>query len=353
MSIVRVDVERLPLTLRAPYAIAYETVDRAENLLVRVVTDGPHVGLGIAAPDEGVTGERIDDTFRVLNDVASELVGLDPLRRVAVCHGVSEALAAFPSARSALDQALLDLLGKTAGLPTWRMLGGFRTRIPTSATVFLGPVEQVVADARRLLDDGFRLLKIKGGDDPDLDEARLRAVRRLAGPDIPLLFDANQGYDAETARVLLERVADVGLAIVEQPCPADDVRALRQLTRAVPLPVMADESLLGLADAFHLARGEAVDMVNIKLAKVGGIDEALLINGVARAAGLEVMVGCMDECALSIAAGLAFALSRPNVEYADLDGHLDLLDDPTTGCVHLDDGALVPSDAPGFGLADL
>ncbi len=314
---------------------------------------GRRGGGGRAPPGGGAPGAGGAAPPAALEAVAPELIGLDPLRRVAHTHALAEPLARFPSARAAIDQAFLDLLGKTAHLPVWRVLGGYRTRIPTSATVFLGPVEQVVADARGFLDQGFRLLKIKGGDDAELDIARLRAVRALAGPDIPLLYDANQGYDAATAKALLDAVADVELAIVEQPCPAADVQALRELTHAVPQPIMADESLLGLADAFHLARGGAVDMVNVKIAKVGGIDEALLINGVARAAGLEVMVGCMDECALSIAGGLAFALSRPNVEYADLDGHLDLVHDPTASAVRLVDGELIPSDLPGFGLADV
>ena len=124
---------------------------------------------------------------------------------------------------------------------------------------------------------------------------------------------------------------------------------LGQVTDGTGIPVMADESIKTLKDTFRLAQNERIDMINIKLMKVGGIREAMHINSVARSAGLEAMVGCIDECSLGISAGLHFALSKENIEYADLDGHLDMLKDPFKGLFKLEKGILYPSAAPGLG----
>ncbi len=350
MKITRVEAWRADLPLREPYRIAYETIDRCETAFVRLVTDGRVTGVGCGTADPAMTGETTADTLSALEEIAGpRLEGEDPLRPGLHLQRLREPLAGRPAARAAVDLALHDLLGRAAGLPLWRLLGGYRESMPTSITIGIVPADETVARAEALAARGFRCLKIKGGDDPDVDAERVLRVREAVGPGLELRFDANQGYTVEEAVRFVGRVRDARLELLEQPTPAGEPALLGRVTEAVALPVMADESLRSLLDAYRLAHGELADMLNVKLQKVGGLAEALRINAVARAAGLEAMVGCLDEPALGIAAGLAFALSAPNVQYADLDGHLELAEDPTAGAVLLEDGLLRPTDRPGLG----
>jgi L-alanine-DL-glutamate epimerase-like enolase superfamily enzyme len=351
MKITRVEAWPVTMRLAQPYSIAYDSVTHATNVFVRIDTSGGIAGHGCAAPDEQVTGEDTTAVLRALQGAAdARLRGADPLRHAMLMERLRKDLGTLPSARAAVDMALFDILGKVAGVPVWKLLGGFRSRIRTSVTIGILPLEETVEAARDLVSRGFLCLKLKGGRDVEQDSARVIKVREAVGKRVELRFDANQGYTVDESLRFVEATREAGLELLEQPTPSGEIELLGRVTRQVPLPVMADESLVTLRDAFRLARRDLVDMVNIKLMKSGGIGGALQINSVARAAGLEVMVGCMDEAAVGIAAGLQFALARPNVAYADLDGHLDLLDDPSAGSVRLEAGSVIASNEPGLGV---
>lgn len=352
MRITRVESWPVDLPLEQPYSIAYETVSQVTNVFVRLETSSGLNGFGCAAPDAIVTGETPASTLEALRGVAEPLLrGTDPLRHAYVLERLRDTLTHHSSLLAAVDMALFDVLGKEAGLPVWRLLGGYRDRMRTSVTIGILPEDETVARAREWVARGFRSLKLKGGLDVEEDAARVRAVRLAIGPKVELRFDANQGYTVEQSLRFVGETRQSKLELLEQPTPRGEPALLGRVTKDVPIPIMADESLMNLRDAFRLARRDLVDMVNVKLMKVGGIAEALQVNAVARAARLEVMVGCMDEAALAIAAGLHFGLARPNVRYADLDGHLGLVGDPSATAVVLKDGVLYPRAEPGFGVA--
>ncbi|TNE51359.1 MAG: dipeptide epimerase [Deltaproteobacteria bacterium] len=350
MTLKHVEIQRIDFRLREPYTIAYETVEQASNLFLRLEDSQGRSGWGCAAPDLPVTGETVEAAHDALEQIARPLLlGADPLRSAWIMEQARQPLKAFPSVRAAMDMALHDLLGQRTHLPVYKLLGGFRTHIVTSITVGLLPVQDTVEQSLHWVQQGFRALKIKGGHNVEEDIERMKRVREAVGATIELRFDANQGYSLDEAIRFVNHVESLPISMIEQPTPRDQQALLAQVKHRISVPLMADESLMNLNDAFQLASHEQVDMLNIKLMKVGGIANAMQVNAVARAAQMQVMVGCMDEAALGIAAGLHFALARPNVGYADLDGHLDLLHDPTQSCLLLKDGFLYPVEEPGLG----
>lgn len=351
MKITALDVRPVSMPIKEPYEIAYASYETATNIFLKITTDSGIIGYGCAAPDATVTGETPEDVLKFFTDVIIEkLYQADPLRYALILEKLRSFISTHPSAVAMVDMALHDILGKAAGMPVYRLLGGFRTRMKTSITIGILPVEASIEKAKYWVSKEFRALKIKGGKDVEADIEKIIRIREAVGKHIAIRFDANQGYTEKQVLRFVESTRLANLEIIEQPTRRNDLPLLGSVTRKTRVPIMADESLMGLRDAFRLAKKDLADMINIKLMKVGGIAEALRINAVARAAGLEAMAGCMDESALCIAAGLHFALARPNVEFADLDGHLDLKDDPSAGAVVLKKGILYPTGKPGLGF---
>ena len=352
MKITKIEYWVEKFKLKEPYSIAYNSYTEAENVFLRVETNKGITGFGCAGPDYDVTNENAETLLLACKEIIEPcVVGMDPIRISFILHKFDKTLAIHPSAKAMLDMALYDILGKYSNLPVYRLLGGYRKSIKTSITIGIMPLEETMTKARNYINDGFHILKLKGGINVDEDIERVLRLREAVGDKITIRIDANQGYTLEETAKFIRSTKNAALQLLEQPIPRGFPAILGKITDESIIPIMADESLLNIRDIFRLTRRGLVDMVNVKLMKVGGINEALQIGAVARAGNLDIMVGCMDESALSIAAGLHYSLSQPNTQYADLDGHLDLIDDPAAGAVILKNGTLYPNNEPGLGIS--
>ncbi len=325
------------LRLAETFVISRDSSDTVDVVEVELHHEGI-TGFGEAAPIA-----RYDESAESASDFLShldDLLGDDPW----AFEEIEERLALTPSqqaAKSALDAALHDLCGKLAGQPVWRLLGLLREGPPTSWTIWLGDPDEMARRAEHAA-KRFERLKLKLGGRDGLDVDRVRAVAEAA-PDTPLQVDVNEYWSLDEALQAIPRLAELGVEYVEQPLPAgdDDARTLRERSR---LPIFVDEDCHTLADVARCA--EIAHGINIKLAKSGGIREAVRMVHAARALDLEVMLGCMVESGLGIAAGASIASL---FDHVDLDGNLLLAEDPWPG-VEFSEGVQLPSDSPGLGV---
>ena len=327
---------KVSLTLAEVFTISRQSRDVEEVVQVELEHDGL-IGYGEGAPVD-YWGETPESLLAFVQDEAPKLIGGDPF----ALEYISERMAARPGeqgAKQAVDGALHDWLGKRLGCPVWRLLGLAPTSPATSYTIGIDSIPGTVDRTRRAA--GYRFLKVKVGGAQDL--ARLEAVRDNS--DAVIRIDGNEGWTLETARELMPRLIELGVEFVEQPFPVADIDSYLALRELEPrIPVIIDEGCRDLADVAPVA-GYA-DGINIKLAKTGGIREALRMVHAARALGLQVMLGCMIESELGIAQAAQIASL---VDHVDLDGHLLITTRPFTG-LDFRDGGVVASADLGLGV---
>lgn len=329
------------------FRIATGSSDTEENVIVKLVS-GDDFGVGSANPTD-ITQETLASMESFLGMASRKIVGTDENYPDKLHERLDAIAIGNTAAKAAVDIALFDLLSKREKKPLYECLGGKRDKMITDMTIGIEPLEITVQKALMHTRSGFRALKIKVGLEFDEDIKRVSAVRDAVGAKIQLRVDANQGYTVDQAIKFCEAMETLGVAVVEQPVKAEDYEGLKKVSQSSNLPIMADECVKSVLDARKVARESIADMINIKLMKSAGINDAVLINRLAEAADVGTMVGCMGEIQVSIAAGLHFALSSENVLMADLDSHFNIVDDPSSGLL-FEDGHLVAPKKPGLGI---
>jgi L-Ala-D/L-Glu epimerase len=332
---MQVGARIVTLELAETFVISRSARDREDVVEVSLTCSGVR-GFGEAAPIARY--EESAESARAYVEEHAELVGDDPF-------ALEEIMARLPqrelAARAALDTALHDLQGKLVGQPVHRLLGLPRSGPPTSWTIWLGDPDDMAGRAAKAA-GRFRRLKLKLGARDGRDVERVRAVRDVAG-ETPLQVDVNEAWSLDEALDALPQLAELGVAYCEQPLPAGDPGG-PQLKERSPLPIYVDEDCHTLADVAACA--ERAHGINVKLAKSGGIREAVRMVHAARALGLGCMLGCMVESGLGISAGAHVASL---FDHVDLDGNILIAHDPWPG-VQLVDGMQRPSEQPGLGV---
>lgn len=354
--------ELLDLKTREPFHIARASDPTGRrNVWVRVRDEDGVEGWGEApaTPFYGETAEtvmavlpRYAEALNAAVDAATEqaaAMGLDAgagspgafaLERVEAA--LETAVGRNPAARVALSSALHDLVGKRLDVPAWRLWGLDPVDAPTSSfTLSIDTPDRMREKAAAAA--SYPILKIKVG--TDHDEANLAAIRDVR-PDAVLKVDANTAWTAKQAIANLPMLEAYGVELLEQPLKPDDLTGFRALRARSAIPVVADESCRTLADIQHLVG--AVDGINIKLAKCGSLREAQRMVHAARAHGMEVMLGCMLQSTLGMAALMQLA---PLMDHLDLDGALLLKDDPFVGPRMAEDGSIRLNTTAGLGVS--
>ncbi len=329
-----------------------------EYVIVKIETDEGVVGVGEAATDIAFFGEPLEEVKNAIDEhLGPRIIGLDPFDRERLLRALD--FRGNSCARSGIDLAIHDLMGKALGVPVSVLIGGRqRESIPVSVEIAGGSPEDMAQLCAECMEQGIKAFKPKIGGYPEQDVERLRAIREAVGPDASIRADANQGYSPKEA-IRLCRLAekyDVGLELLEQPVPAWNLDGMAEVKCAVDTLIEADESAFTIHDVMNVIKRGAADVINIKVAKAGGLYNAKKIAAMAEAAGLQCVLGTAYGLGIKIAAKLHLAASTLGildaVEFTEVILHDSLAASPYDALMAppYEDGCMKVPEGPGFGI---
>ena len=354
MKIKNIRTVTLKAPLKNPFITSLRRVDALEDLVVIIECDDGSVGYGEGAPTPVITGETMGSMIAAVEYIKPHIIGMEIEDFDTVLGLVHNLILKNTTAKSALETALYDLKSKALKLPLYKMLGGSQTHFKTDITISMGEIDKMIADSLSAVNLGYDTLKIKIGDDPQKDIERVKAIHNALGKNIKLRLDANQGWTAKESVSLLHALEreNIIAEFIEQPVHANDIEGLKYIKERVQTPLLADESIFSVQDARGLLEMQAIDYVNIKLAKTAGITQALELADLSKAFGVKCMIGCMLEGPISVAAGVHVASARADViTMLDLDAVSLLASHPVETSILFNESEIILSDSVGLGVS--
>ncbi len=352
LNITKIEFYPRDLPITEPFTVASGQMVITETLFVRMTVADGHTGYGEIAPFYDITGENRESSLRIAKDLATYLLGkrVDHFRMLA---SVLKEMAPFaPSARCGLEMAVLDALGHSLEIPLWVLWGGGDVRPrETDITIPITDIKNTLRLAGHWYKQGFRIFKLKVGEDVDQDVQRIEMLHRTL-PDITFIVDPNQGYSRDQAMAFAKGSLRVGATILlyEQPLHREDLEGHAQLRKSLNIPIAADESVRTVEDIRTLLKHQAADFVNIKIMK-SGVIEAMDIAVTARSAGMKLMIGGMVETRLAMGCSFSIVLGLGGFEVLDLDTPLLLNEDPVIGGYQYHGPTLQPWETKGLGFS--
>lgn len=352
--IEKVEIKVLELPLKKQWKISlYAQTTRAHGVIKITTRDGV-IGYGEAAPSPAFMGETGYTMEVAVNRYLGEAItGMNVFDTDRIHEKMNSAIYGNYAAKSAIDMALYDIMGKMLQVPACRLLGGIcRDRVALSWVVGMQDLDASIAEAREKLKEGYRVLKVKVGQSPEVDIRLVKRIRDELGDGFPLRLDANQGYDYTEALQTFRRLEEFGLESIEQPVKRWDIQGMRMLRERLKTPIMADESVSDFHAVGTILREKACDSVNIKVGKVGGLTMAKKIAACLEAEGLSATAGSNLEVGIGSAASIHFAASTRNVDIPNdllLGGPLHQ-HDIIAEDFEVKDGYVKVPDAPGLGI---
>ena len=350
-TIQQVELYKLSIPLIEPFVTSLGRDDNAENVLVKIITHEGFTGFGECSPYMPINGESVDTCYVVGQYFAKLLKGKNALAIEECIIAMDKLIYANTSIKSAFDMALYDIASQNAGIPLYKFLGGNNDKtIITDYTVSIGDPEKMAVDAVKIKSQGYPAIKIKLGNNGELDVVRIKAIREAVGNEIPLRIDANQGWGVEEAIKTLQALGKYDIQHCEEPIARWNFMQLPRVKKESPIPIMADECCGDDHDAERLIQLNACEYFNIKLGKSGGIFKALKMVRLAEQANIHLQVGAMLESRLAMTAFAHFSLCSPMIVHFDFDTALMFSEDPVSGgMVYEKNGVVKVPEVAGLG----